>query len=86
MYGNLLFFNLHKIKTIRNLLPDNICKLIIASTVLYDIYRIEYCNSLYQGLRLYSINCINRYIRSSIHLVLRIQLFDTLALPNNYMA
>ena len=38
------FFNLHKIKTIRNYVPDNICKLLIESTVLS---RIEYCNSLY---------------------------------------
>ena len=37
------FFNLHKIKTIRNCLPDNICKLHIESTILS---RIEYCNSL----------------------------------------
>ena len=65
------FFNLHKIKTIRNYVPDNICKLLIESTVLS---RIEYCNSLYHGLPLFSTNCLNRVIRSSVRLLYRIQL------------
>ena len=57
------FFNLHKIKTIRNCLYDNICKILIESTVLS---RIVYCNSLYHGLRLYSTYCINRVIFSTL--------------------
>ena len=64
------FFNLHKIKTIRNCLPDNMCKLLIESTVLSCN---EYCNSLYHGFPLYSINCINRVIRSSVRLLFRIK-------------
>ena len=64
------FFNLHKIKTIINYVPDNICKLLIESTVLS---RIEYCNSLYHGLPLFSTNCLNRVIRSSVRLLYRIQ-------------
>ena len=31
------FFNLHRIKTIRNCLPDNICKILIESTFLSRI-------------------------------------------------
>ena len=65
------FFNLHKIKTIINYVPDNICKLLIVSTVLS---RIEYCNSLYHGLPLFSTNCLTRVIRSSVRLLYRIQL------------
>ena len=41
------FFNLHKIKTIINVLPDNIYKLLIAFIVLSCI---EYCNYLYSEL------------------------------------
>ena len=48
-------------------------KLFIESTVLS---RIEYYNSLYHKLPLYSINCINRFIRSSVRLLFRIQLCD----------
>ena len=47
--------------------------LLIESRVLS---RIEYCNSLYQGLPLYSTNSINRVMRSSVRLLFRIQLFD----------
>ena len=70
---SIFFFYLHKIKTIRNVLPDNICKFLIKSTVLYYI---EYSNYLYHGLPLYSMNFINRVIRSSVRLLFRITLFD----------
>ena len=66
-------FYLYKITNIRNVLPDNICMLLIEFRVLS---RIEYCNSLYQGLPLYSTNRINRVIRSSVRLLFRIKLFD----------
>ena len=58
-----------KISSVLHFLHDNICKILIESTVLS---RIEYCNSVYHGLPLYSINCINRVIRSSVSLLFRI--------------
>ena len=67
------FFNLHKMKTIRIFLPDNICKILIETTVLS---RIEYYNYVYHILPLYSINSITRFIRSSVRLLFRITLFD----------
>ena len=45
--SSVCLFNLHKIKNIRNVVPDKIGKILIEYTVLSLI---EYCNSLYHGL------------------------------------
>ena len=77
------FFNLHKIKTITNFLPDNICNLLIESTV---ISRIEYCNSLYHGLPLYSINYKIELYGLQYAYYFAYNYLITIALPKHYMA
>ena len=74
--------NLHTLKTIMDVLPDNMCNLLITSTVLS---RIEYCTSLYSRTS-FIFYKLHKETYTVIDYYLAYNYLITLTLPKNYMS